>query len=88
LDQPWDDVITVCDEAEAACPALLGGIRRRHWSFPDPARATGSEAEQLAVYRAVRDAIGARVAAFVREVEAAEAASAPERGGSSVHLVS
>jgi arsenate reductase len=66
LAEPWDYVITVCDDANEACPYFPGGKRRLHWSFPDPSRATGSEDEQLAVYRAVRDAIRARIDDFVR----------------------
>ena len=61
LDQPFDAVITVCDQANEACPVFFGAKERLHWSFPDPSRATGSEAEQLAVYRSVRDAIRARI---------------------------
>jgi arsenate reductase len=61
LDQPWDDVVTVCDDANEACPLFPGGKRRRHWSFPDPSRATGTDEERLAVYRRVRDAIRARI---------------------------
>ena len=63
----WDDVITVCDDANEACPVFAGAARRRHWSFPDPSKATGSDEEQLAVYRRVRDAIRARVEELVRE---------------------
>lgn len=58
---PPDIVITVCDDADERCPAFPGDVDRRHWSFPDPSRATGSEDEQLAVYRRVRDAIRARI---------------------------
>jgi len=57
LNDPFDEVITVCDAAAEVCPVFPGAKRRRHWSFPDPSRATGNEEEQLAVYRAVRDAI-------------------------------
>ena len=60
--EPWDDVITVCDDANEACPFFPGGKRRLHWSFPDPSRAAGSGDEQLAVYRRVRDAIRERIA--------------------------
>jgi arsenate reductase len=63
LGQPFDLVITVCDEANEACPVFPGARERRHWSFPDPSRATGTEEEQLAVYRSVRDAIRARIEA-------------------------
>ncbi len=63
LREPFDEVITVCDDANEACPYFPGAARRRHWSFEDPSRATGDEAAQLAVYRRVRDAIRARIAA-------------------------
>ncbi len=54
-------VITVCDQANEACPVFLGAKERLHWSFPDPSRATGTEEEQLAIYQSVRDAIRARI---------------------------
>jgi L-amino acid N-acyltransferase YncA/protein-tyrosine-phosphatase len=62
LDQPFDMVITVCDRANETCPVFFGARERRHWSFPDPSKAIGSEEEQLAVYRQVRDAIRERIA--------------------------
>ena len=61
LGEPFDDVITVCDAANEACPIFPGAKQRRHWSFEDPSRATGSEDEQLTVYRRVRDEIRARI---------------------------
>ena len=61
LNEPFDEVITVCDTAAEACPIFPGAAKRHHWSFPDPSKATGSEAEQLAVYRRVRDEIRARI---------------------------
>ena len=61
VDQPFDAVITVCDQANEACPVFFGAKERLHWSFPDPSKATGSEEEQLAVYRQVRDGIRARI---------------------------
>ena len=61
LDEPFDDVITVCDTAAEACPAFPGATRRRRWSFEDPSKATGSETEQLKVYRKVRDEIRSRI---------------------------
>ncbi len=63
LDQRFDAVITVCDQANEACPVFFGAKERLHWSFPDPSQATGSEEEQLVVYRKVRDAIRARIEA-------------------------
>ncbi len=61
LNESFDDVITVCDTAAEACPVFPGARRQRHWSFEDPSKATGNEAEQLAVYRRVRDEIRARI---------------------------
>jgi arsenate reductase len=61
LNEPFDKVITVCDQANEACPVFFGARERLHWSFPDPSQATGSEDEQFAVYRQVRDAIRERI---------------------------
>ena len=61
LAQPFDYVITVCDQANESCPVFPGATNRLHWSFPDPSKAAGSEEEQLKVYRQVRDAITARL---------------------------
>ncbi len=61
LGEPFDAVITVCNQANEACPVFLGARERLHWSFPDPSLAEGTEEERLAVYRAVRDAIRARI---------------------------
>ncbi len=56
-DEPWDLAVTVCDDARELCPAFPGAARTIHVGFPDPWAANGTEEEQLAVYRAVRDAI-------------------------------
>lgn len=61
LDQPFAAVITVCDDANEACPVFFGARRRIHWSLPDPSRASGTEEEQLAVYREVREALRNRI---------------------------
>jgi arsenate reductase (thioredoxin) len=53
----FDYVITVCDEANEACPFFPGAKNRLHWSFEDPSQADGSEDERLAVFRRVRDEI-------------------------------
>ncbi|HEY8900420.1 MAG TPA: arsenate reductase ArsC [Chthoniobacterales bacterium] len=54
---PVDTVITVCGNADQACPMFPGQVTRHHWGFEDPAHATGSEEEVLAVFRRVRDEI-------------------------------
>ena len=61
LGEPFAAVITVCDHANETCPVFPGAGQRLHWSFDDPGRATGAEAEQLATYRRVRDEIRARI---------------------------
>src|SRR6188472_3987620 len=57
LAQPVETVITVCGNADQACPMFPGQVNRYHWGFDDPAHATGSEAEQYAVFCRVRDEI-------------------------------
>ena len=61
LQEPFDHVITVCDDANEACPFFPGAQSRLHWSFEDPSKAEGSEEERLAVFRAVRDRIRERI---------------------------
>jgi arsenate reductase (thioredoxin) len=61
LKEPFDEVITVCDTAAETCPLFPGAAKMKHWSFPDPSKATESQEEQLAVYRHVRDDIRARI---------------------------
>jgi arsenate reductase len=52
-----ETVITVCGNADQVCPIFPGQMNRHHWGFDDPAHATGTEEEQLAVFRRVRDEI-------------------------------
>jgi len=63
-------VITLCGHAEETCPAFPRPVRRLHWGFPDPARATGGEEEILARFREVRDAIAARVREHFAQADA------------------
>jgi arsenate reductase len=63
LEQPFDYVITVCDTANETCPVFPGASRRLHWSFEDPAQATGTEEERLRVFRSVRNRIRERIQA-------------------------
>lgn len=71
LGQSFDHVITVCDDAREACPVFPGEAAREHWSLEDPARATGTEAERLAVFERIRDEIATRLAAFVAAIREA-----------------
>ncbi|RMG68211.1 MAG: arsenate reductase ArsC [Calditrichaeota bacterium] len=71
LDKDLDLVITVCSDAEENCPVFPGRVKRAHIGFEDPARATGSDEEILAVFRRVRDQIRERLLPFVeQQVEA------------------
>jgi arsenate reductase len=63
LGEPFDYVITVCDEANEACPFFPGAKRRLHWSLPDPSTAEGTEEERLTVFRSVRDGLRDRMQA-------------------------
>ena len=60
-----DLVVTVCGHADEHCPVLPLGVRKEHWPLDDPARATGSEAEIMDVFRASRDDIRGRVADLI-----------------------
>ena len=57
LESPITTVITVCGNADQACPMFPGQVNRYHWGFDDPAHATGTEEEKLAVFRRVRDEV-------------------------------
>jgi len=58
IDQSFDYVVTVCDNAKETCPIFSGSVKHRlHIGFEDPADATGAEEEVMLVYRRVRDEI-------------------------------
>ncbi len=57
VQRPVETVITVCGNADQACPIFPGQVNRYHWGFEDPAHVTGTEEEKLAVFRRVRDEI-------------------------------
>lgn len=65
-----DVVVTVCGHADEHCPALPPRVQKRHWPLTDPAKATGTEAEIMAQFRATRDEVRRRVAALVAELMA------------------
>ena len=65
LGQPFDHVITVCDNAREACPVFPGGGERHHWSNEDPSAATGTDEERLVVFRRVLAAIRGDVERFI-----------------------
>jgi arsenate reductase (thioredoxin) len=61
LGRPFDRVITVCDDANEACPFFPGAESRLHWSFRDPSQATGTDEERLEMFRTVRDELRKRI---------------------------
>lgn len=71
-DRTFDIVVTVCDSAREACPYLPARKQNLHHSFEDPSSAEGTDAEQLAVFRRVRD----EIADWIEDTFAPGAASA------------
>ena len=66
----WADVlVTVCGHADEHCPAVPPGKQRIHWPLNDPAKATGSEAEVMQIFRATRDDIRDRVKALLAQLQ-------------------
>ena len=65
LGQPFDYVITVCDQARQSCPVFPGVHESLHWGYEDPAAAEGTDEERLAVFRSVFCQLEERIAQFV-----------------------
>ena len=75
IGQKFDYVITVCDQARQVCPVFPGSHESLHWGYEDPAEATGTDDERMAVFRNVFTQIGLRVnefAVIARRVDAGE----------------
>lgn len=64
LEREVQTVITVCGNADQACPVFPGQVNRYHWGFEDPAKVEGSDAEVLAAFRRIRDEIRLVFAAY------------------------
>ncbi|GIM45146.1 protein ArsC [Collibacillus ludicampi] len=62
-----DYVITLCGDANDKCPMTPPHVKREHWGFEDPAKATGTEEEKWAVFQRVRDQIEERIKRFAEE---------------------
>jgi arsenate reductase len=69
VDQDFDLVVTVCDNAKSECPMISGAKRVLHWPFEDPNDAEGSEAERMAVFQSVADMIKSRIDAFLNKLK-------------------
>ena len=61
-------VVTVCGHADEQCPALPPVVRKLHWPLSDPAKATGTEQEIMAEFRATRDEIEQRVRQLIDDL--------------------
>ena len=61
-------VVTVCGHADEHCPVLPPGVKKIHWPLTDPAKATGTEDEILAQFRATRDEVHRRVADLIQSL--------------------
>ena len=68
--QKFDYVITLCSQADEACPVFFGGTRKTHMGFPDPTATTGSEEDKIATFRRIRDQIRDQVVGFLARGEA------------------
>jgi len=68
INEPFDYVITVCDNAKETCPVFFGKVGKQlHIGFEDPAEATGTDEEVLAVFRNVRDEIRREFSTFYND---------------------
>jgi len=65
IEQPFDYVITVCDNAAEQCPVFPGRAQRIHWSFPDPASVEGTDEQRLQAFRQTRDALETQLRAWL-----------------------
>jgi arsenate reductase len=81
LGQRFDYVVTVCDQARQVCPVFPGVHASLHWGYEDPAEATGSEEERLAVFRRVFIQIGERINQFIPIALRARRETAATMGG-------
>ena len=70
VNEPFDLVITVCDEANESCPYFPNAKERRHWSLPDPSAVRGDDETKFAAFREVRDAVRERIERELLEVRA------------------
>ena len=76
----WADlVVTVCGHADEHCPVLPPGVQKKHWPLEDPAKATGSEEEIMAKFRATRDEVKSRVEGMIGGIKLLARSDSKER---------
>ncbi len=83
LDERFDYVITVCDQAREACPVFPGDHASIHWGLEDPAAAIGTDDERLAVFRQVLGEVTLRITPFVEIARRAHGRAAAVGDGES-----
>ena len=66
INKAFDYVITVCDKAKESCPIFPGNAEYIHWSFKDPAAATGIKEEKLSAFKKIRDEIQYKILEFIK----------------------
>jgi arsenate reductase len=81
INERFDFVVTVCDRARETCPFFPGAHEQLHWGFDDPAEATGTEDQQLAVFRRVMLEIAGRLKTFMPLARRARQATATANAG-------
>ncbi len=67
MTQPFDYVITVCDNANQHCPMFAGASRRIHWSIEDPAAVSGDDEAKLGAFRQARNELQDRLKRFIED---------------------
>lgn len=72
VDEPFDYVVTLCDDARVVCPIFPGADQSLHWGYRDPASVEGSDAERLAAFQGVFIQLGERIRQFVLVAARAE----------------
>ena len=65
FEREWDLVITVCDQAQEACPALPSATLSAHWGVADPSRVQGSEEQRMAAFRSAQEHLTKRIDLFL-----------------------
>ena len=68
--QPFEWLVTVCDDAREACPVMPGIGRQEHWSIEDPSAASGDHEARLSAFRAARDDLAVRVRELIERISA------------------
>jgi arsenate reductase len=81
VDQHFDYVITLCDQARESCPVFPGDPDRIHWSFPDPSAVEGDDAQRYQAFARVRTELVLRLRTWVQSPLSARTATATTPDG-------